>query len=86
MIVMTVNPKKEKTVMYSIPRDTMAQMIGTAKTNVQKLMLPIILANQNAMNTVSKLVNIPINYYVTVNMGGLERWLMPLVALTLLVR
>lgn len=74
MIVMTVNPKKEKTVMYSIPRDTMAQMIGTAKTNVQKINAAYNIGESKmAMNTVSKLVNIPINYYVTVNMGGLEK-------------
>ena len=74
MIVMTVNPKKEKVMMYSIPRDTMAQMIGTPKINVQKINAAYNIGKSKmAMNTVSKLVNVPINYYVTVNMGGLEK-------------
>ncbi len=29
--------------------------------------------NEAAMKTVEKLLNIPINYYVTVNMAGLEK-------------
>lgn len=74
MIIMTVNPKKEKVMMYSIPRDTMAQMIGTSKINVQKINAAYNIGKSKmAMNTVSKLVNVPINYYVTVNMGGLEK-------------
>lgn len=74
MILMTINPKKQKAAMYSIPRDTMAQMIGTKKTNVQKINAAYNIGKSKmAMNTVSKLVNVPVDYYVTINMGGLEK-------------
>ena len=37
IMVVTINPKTKKTVITSIPRDTLAEMVGDQDTNVQKL-------------------------------------------------
>lgn len=73
MIVASVNPKTHKTILYSIPRDTMAEMVGTDPTNIQKINAAYnINGSKMAKATVAKLLNIPIDYYATINMGGLE--------------
>lgn len=74
MIVATINPKTKKTLLVSIPRDTAAQLIGTRQFNMQKVNAAYNVGSSTmAKNTISKLLNIPINYYVTVNMGGMEQ-------------
>lgn len=74
IIVITINSSNKTINMYSIPRDTMAQIIGTKDVNVQKINAAYNIGKSPmAVSTVSKLLNIPINYYVTVNMGGLEK-------------
>ncbi|MCG4281587.1 LCP family glycopolymer transferase [Lacticaseibacillus saniviri] len=74
MIVVVVNPAKKKTTMISIPRDTAAQLIGTEHFNMQKINAAYNVGGSDmAINTVSKLTNVPINYFLTVNMGALEK-------------
>ncbi|MFC6182493.1 LCP family protein [Lactiplantibacillus daowaiensis] len=74
IMVVTINPKTKKTVITSIPRDTLAQMVGTKTTNVQKLNAAYNIGGSTmAKASVSKLLNIPINYYATINMGGLKQ-------------
>ncbi|WP_137626789.1 LCP family protein [Lactiplantibacillus pingfangensis] len=74
IMVVTINPKTEKTVITSIPRDTLAEMVGTKETNVQKLNAAYnIGGSKMAKASVSKLFNVPINYYATINMGGLKQ-------------
>lgn len=74
IMVVTINPKTKKTVVTSIPRDTLAQMVGDKKTNVQKLNAAYnIGGSKMAKASVGKLFNIPINYYATLNMGGLKQ-------------
>lgn len=74
MIVVTLNPKKKTTTMVSIPRDLLAKMVGLKQTNLQKINAAYnINGSKMAKNTVSDLLNIPINYYATVNMGALEK-------------
>lgn len=74
MIVTVVNPKKKTTTMVSIPRDTAAKMIGTKSFNMQKINAAYeIGGSKMAVNTSSSLVNVPIKYYLTVNMGALEK-------------
>lgn len=74
IMVVTINPKTEKTVITSIPRDTLAQMVGTKTTNVQKLNAAYnIGGSKMAKASVSRLFNVPINYYATINMGGLKQ-------------
>ncbi|EPC61115.1 Transcriptional regulator lytR [Lacticaseibacillus paracasei subsp. paracasei Lpp14] len=74
MIVAVVNPKTKKTTMVSIPRDTAAELIGTKEFNMQKINAAYNVGGSDmAINTVSKLVNVPISYYLTINMGALEK-------------
>lgn len=80
MIVMTVNPKTETTSMLSIPRDSLAQIIGTKEFTMQKINSAYLFGGLNnetnggakmAVDTVNNFLNIPIDYYVSINMGGL---------------
>lgn len=74
IMVVTINPKTKKTVITSIPRDTLAEMVGTKTTNVQKLNAAYNIGGSTmAKASVSKLLNIPIDYYATLNMGGLKQ-------------
>ncbi|MFD1485758.1 LCP family protein [Lacticaseibacillus baoqingensis] len=73
MIVAVVNPQKKTTTMVSIPRDTVAQLIGTESFNMQKINAAYNVGGSDmAIDTVSKLVDVPIKYYMTINMGALE--------------
>lgn len=74
MIVAVVNPKQKTTTMVSIPRDTVAQLIGTKSFNMQKINAAYNVGGSDmAINTVKKLTNVPIKYYMTINMGALEK-------------
>ncbi len=73
LMVATVNPKTHKTVLHSIPRDTLTEMVGDKKRNMQKLNAAYNLGGSKmAKASISKLLGIPIDYYLTMNMGGLE--------------
>ncbi|QEA53024.1 LCP family protein [Loigolactobacillus coryniformis] len=74
MIVATINPTTKKTTFVSIPRDTMAEMTASGETSIQKINSAYEIGGaKTAKKTVSKLLNIPINYYLTLNMGGLAK-------------
>lgn len=74
MIVATINPTTKKTTFVSIPRDTMAEMTAGGETSIQKINSAYEIGGaKTAKKTVSKLLNIPINYYLTLNMGGLAK-------------
>ncbi|WP_125606447.1 LCP family glycopolymer transferase [Lapidilactobacillus bayanensis] len=74
IIIVTVNPKTKRMTMTSIPRDTMAQMVGTSSYNFRKINAAYDIGGAKmALNSVSKLVNVPLTNYVSVNMGGLEK-------------
>ncbi|KRL78654.1 LCP family protein [Secundilactobacillus paracollinoides] len=76
MIVVTINPKTKKTTMVSIPRDTVAKIYSSSgqSQGVQKINAAYTIGGAGgAIKTVEKLTNVPINYYVTMNMGGLEK-------------
>ncbi len=73
MILALVNPKTQRTDLISIPRDTPAQIVGTKSFNMQKINAAYALGGPSmARATVEKLVNVPINYYLTIDMGGLK--------------
>ncbi|KRM71522.1 LCP family protein [Lacticaseibacillus brantae] len=74
MIIAVVNPQKKQTTLVSVPRDTAAQLIGTKTFNMQKINAAYNVGGSDmAINTVSKLVNVPIKYFLTINMGALEK-------------
>lgn len=74
IMLITVNPKTKKALMYSIPRDTLAEMVGDKKKNVQKINSAYAIgSNKMAKKSVSALLNVPINYTITINMKSLEK-------------
>jgi len=69
MIVITVNPEKHTMKMLSIPRDTRTEIIG--HNSVDKINHAYAFGGvPMAVNTVEHFLNIPIDYYVFVNMDG----------------
>lgn len=71
IIVMTVNPKSKKILMYNIPRDTRTELVlrGTQdKINHAYAYNGI----EGSLATVEKFVDMPIDYYVEVNMEGFK--------------
>jgi polyisoprenyl-teichoic acid--peptidoglycan teichoic acid transferase len=71
MIVMTVNPKKKSTELLSIPRDTRTDIIGnntTEKINHAFARGGITMS----IDTVENFLDIPIDYYVKMNMEGFQ--------------
>ncbi|WEV41173.1 LCP family protein [Lactobacillus sp. ESL0684] len=74
MIIATVNPRKKRYTLMSVPRDTMAEMVGAEKFQIEKINAAYPLGGAKmAMSSVSQLVNIPIKYYALVNMKGIMR-------------
>jgi polyisoprenyl-teichoic acid--peptidoglycan teichoic acid transferase len=76
MMLVTINPKEKKTTMTSIPRDTLAEMVGTGSDSptYEKINCCVCVWKIDAaIKTVEKLLDVPINYYVTVNMEGLSK-------------
>jgi polyisoprenyl-teichoic acid--peptidoglycan teichoic acid transferase len=71
MIVLTVNPEVKSVKMLSIPRDTLTDIIGHGtrdKINHAYAFGGV----EMAMDTTEHLLDIPIDYYVQINMEGFE--------------
>ena len=74
IIIAVVNPQKKRYTLMSVPRDTMAQMVGADQFQVEKINAAYPVGGAAmSMASVSKLVNVPIKYYVLVNMKGIMR-------------
>lgn len=71
MMVMTVNPNTNQSTIVSIPRDTYTEIIG--RGTMDKINHAYAFGGPSmSMNTVQSLFDIPIDYYVDVNMQGLK--------------
>ncbi|QHE63346.1 LytR family transcriptional regulator [Rossellomorea vietnamensis] len=71
MIVLTVNPETKSVKMISIPRDTLTDIVGHGtrdKINHAYAFGGV----EMSMNTVEELLDIPIDYYVQINMDGFK--------------
>ncbi len=69
IIVLTVNPKTQSTLMVSIPRDTYTTIVG--KKTKDKINHAYAFGGiKMSMNSVEKLLDIPIDYVAKVNMEG----------------
>ena len=69
MIVLTVNPNNNSVKMLSIPRDTRTEIIGKGK--VDKINHAYAFGGvPMSINTVENFLDIPIDYYMKVNMEG----------------
>lgn len=74
MIIATINPAKKKTTLTSIPRDTMAEAIGTDTFDFERINAAYEKGGSKmALKSISTLINVPLEYYVTINMGGLTK-------------
>lgn len=74
MMLLTLNPAKQKTVAYSIPRDALAEMVGDKEKNVQKINAAYNIGlSTMAKQTVGNLLGVPVDYHVAINMGALEK-------------
>ena len=74
MIVMTLNPKKHKTTLVSIPRDMEVNFPDYPQYSPAKINSAYTYGGvKEAIKTVENHFNIPIDYYVLINMGGLEK-------------
>lgn len=76
IILVTVNPTTKKATMTSIPRDTLTEILGET-SNTSYYIFKVNSAYQfggssGSVKTVSAMLNVPINYYVEVNMKALE--------------
>ena len=73
MIVCTYNPKTGYVAMVSIPRDTYMHMKGKDYDTTGKINSAYSVAKEDGtINAVEHLLNIPIDYYVTVDFAALE--------------
>ncbi|KIL43072.1 LCP family glycopolymer transferase [Jeotgalibacillus campisalis] len=71
MIVLTVNPSTESTKLLSIPRDTYVEIAGYGKKD--KINHAYAYGGvELAMESVEELLDIPLDYYIKVNMEGFE--------------
>ena len=72
MILAVVNPQKEKTYLLSLPRDTRVPIVGHGTE--EKINSAFAYGGaQMAVDTVSGFMDIPINYYVNMNMDGFKQ-------------
>ncbi|MEG0254991.1 LCP family glycopolymer transferase [Vagococcus sp.] len=71
MLVATVNPKENKTTLLSIPRDTRTEIVGHG--TVEKVAHAYAYGQEKmALDTVEKLLDVPLDHYVWINMEGFE--------------
>lgn len=74
IMVVTLNPKNNKTSITSIARDTAVNIPGYKKESPAKINAAYSYGQtKTAINTVQKLLNIPIDFYALINLGGLKK-------------
>ncbi|MBM7543310.1 LCP family protein required for cell wall assembly [Weissella beninensis] len=81
IMVATINPKTKTTTLMSIPRDSMVSIPNSANTSFQfpqKINAAYEFPGngkghpETTISTVQKFLNIPIDFYALINMGGLK--------------
>ena len=71
MMIVTVNPNTEQTSILSIPRDTYTEIVG--RGTMDKINHAYAFGGVSmSINSVQNLLDIPIDYYVEVNMQGVK--------------
>lgn len=74
MMIMTLNPETHKTTLISIPRDMEVNFPNFPQYSPAKINSAYTYGGvREAINTVESHFNIPIDFYVLINMGGLEK-------------
>lgn len=73
MIIMVLNPKSQKMTLVSLPRDAEVTVAGFEDQAPYKINAAYAFGGPGtAVKTVQNYLNVPIDYYMTINMGGLE--------------
>ena len=71
LMVITLNPKNNSMKTVSIPRDTYTEIVGKGKSD--KINHAYAFGGVDmSVATVEKFLNVPINYYIEVNMEGFK--------------
>ncbi len=74
MMVITINPSTNKTTMTSIPRDTAVNIPGYKDDSPAKINAAYTFGQaETSIKTVEKMLNVPIDFYALINMGGMEK-------------
>ncbi len=74
LMLVTVNPDKEKVTIMSLPRDSVIAPVGYEEEFPKKLNSAYEYGSaKTTIQTIQKWLNVPIDYYALVNMGGLEK-------------
>ena len=74
MMIMTLNPQKKTTTIVSLPRDMKVNLPDYPADSPAKINAAYTYGGvKESIKTVQQHFNIPIDYYVLVNMGGLEK-------------
>ena len=74
MMIMTINPKTDKTTLLSIPRDMEVNLPDFPQYSPAKINSAYTYGGvKEAINSVESHFKIPIDYYFLINMGGLEK-------------
>lgn len=74
IMVAVLNPKKKTMTVVSLPRDAKVEISGYESEYPSKLNAAYFYGGSGtAVKTVQNYLNVPIDFYATINMGGLER-------------
>ncbi|WP_412988510.1 LCP family protein [Pediococcus siamensis] len=74
IIIATLNPKKKKMTLTSIPRDTALSIPGYTQYAPSKLNAAYSFGGAGtSIKAIQQLLNVPIDFYGLINMGGLEK-------------
>lgn len=74
LMLMTLNPQKKTTTIVSVPRDMKVNLPGYAAYSPAKINAAYTYGGvKETINTMQKEFDVPIDYYVLVNMKGLEK-------------
>lgn len=74
IMIVTIDPQKHKTTITSIPRDTAVTISGFSKQSPSKINAAYSWGKaKTTIMTVQNMLNIPIDFYVLINMGGMEK-------------
>lgn len=74
MMVVTLNPTTNKTTITSIPRDTAVTIPGYESYGLSKINAAYAYGkSKTAITTVQDMLNVPIDFYAIINMGGMEK-------------
>ena len=74
MMIMTLNPQKKTTTIVSLPRDMKVNLPDYPEDSPAKINAAYAFGGvKESIKTVQQHFNVPIDYYVLVNMGGMEK-------------